>query len=259
MGIIRTNQWLKEDFDHLGIICEKLIPYFNDEDTDAIYRQLVRFGMYKPSRTTWNTYKSMESDKVWNKVQALYQNYRKKWSGPEIPIFVFPIDQVNSFWRKTVKNKSGVSYPDKMFLFLSQLEDKKELEALFIHEYHHVCRLNKLNKYLQDYSLLDSMIIEGLAEYAVYKHCGKKYLADWCNLYSEKQIGYFWNQYLKDHLNSKKTDRIHDALLYGQGRIPRLLGYAAGFSVVQEYYQKHDYAIRQTFSIPAEQLIENDP
>lgn len=259
MGIIRTHRWLNEEFDRLGMICEKLEPYFDDQDAGTIYRQLVRFGMYKPSRATWNTFEGMLKEKVWNKVEKLYHDYRTKWSGPEIPIFIFPIDQGNYFFGKTIKNKSGVSYPNKMFLFLSQSTDLKEIEALFIHEYHHVCRLNKVKGKLEEYSLLDSMIIEGLAEYAVYKHCGKKYLADWCKLYSEKQIRYFWQKYLTDHLQCKKKERIHDELLYGQGWRPNLLGYAAGFSIVNEYYQKHAFSIKQTFSIPSAKLIEKYP
>ncbi|MDF1512080.1 DUF2268 domain-containing putative Zn-dependent protease, partial [Robertmurraya sp. DFI.2.37] len=34
----------------------------------------------------------------------------------------------------------------KCFLFLTPLEDLMELEALFVHEYHHVCRMNKQKK-----------------------------------------------------------------------------------------------------------------
>ncbi len=66
-----------------------------------------------------------------------------------------------------------------MFLFLTPLEDEKELEALIIHEYHHVCRMNKITKPIQEYTLLDSMVMEGLAEYTVENYCGKNYNAKW--------------------------------------------------------------------------------
>jgi uncharacterized protein YjaZ len=256
MGIIETNHWLREEFDKPLHLCEHLIPYFNDQGPREIYHQLTRFGMFKPSRLTWETYQNMEKDKVWQKVGKIYEYYCEKWSGPKIPVFLFPIDQAGGLFRRSVKKKSGVSFPDKMFLFLSDFEDPKELEALFVHEYHHVCRLNKLKKKLGEYTLLDSMIIEGLAEYAVLKHCGQKFLAEWCGMYTEREMNAFWDRFLKDQLTTRKREKVHDDLLYGNGRFPRLLGYAAGFSIVQQYYQKHPYSTKGSFSIPAEQFLK---
>ena len=43
---------------------------------------------------------------------------------------------------------------------------KQELQALFAHEYNHVCRIHIL-KTLDEMTLLDSLILEGLAEDAV--------------------------------------------------------------------------------------------
>lgn len=257
MGIIQTNQWMKKEFNRPVNICERLVPYFHHQNKEQIYRQLLRFGMFKPSRASWNTFEKMAEDRTWNKLKKIYDQYVEKWSGPEVPVFLFPIDQSGGlFFRRSEQNKSGVSFPDKMFLFLSPNLPFKEFEGLFVHEYHHVCRLKKLNKNLKDYTLLDSMIIEGLAEYAVLTYCGKEYLADWCTLYSEKQLTMIWDQYLKDNLTCKKSDKMHDDLLYGNGRIPKLAGYAVGFSIVNQYYQKHPYSIKRSFAMSADQLIK---
>lgn len=256
MGIIHTDQWLQKEFEHPIKICERLIPYFNKLNANTIYHQLLRFGMFKPGGASKNTFEKMKKENTWSKMEKIYHKYRKKWSGPQIPIFLFPIAQGNGFFRRAEKTKSGVSFGDKMFLFLSDYTDEREMEALFVHEYHHVCRIKKLSGNVEDYTLLDSMIIEGLAEYAVLKNCGKKYNASWCSLYSEREIFSIWNRLLKHYSSTKKKEKIHDDILYGNGRFPQLGGYAAGFSIVRDYYQKHPYSAESTFSLPAKKFIE---
>lgn len=255
MGIIQTDLWLQKEFNQPEKVCERLSPYFRKESPKGIYNELVRFGMYKPSRFSRNSYEKMVDDQMWLKMKKIYQSYVEKWSGPEIPVFLFPIDQGGGFFRRANRNKSGVSFSDKMFLFLSPEVDMEEAEALFVHEYHHVCRLNKLKGNVHEYTLLDSIIIEGLAEYAVLKNCGKKYLADWCSMYPEKHIDLFWERFLKKHLSVTKKEKLHDELLYGNGGFPKLAGYAAGFSIVQDYYQKHPYSTKRSFSLSAKNLI----
>jgi uncharacterized protein YjaZ len=255
MGIIRTDQWLEKEFNQPVKVCERLTPYFKDQKGNEVYQQLLQFGMYKPSRASLDAFNKMVNNQAWSKVDKVYKLYVEKWSGPKVPVFIFPIKQNGGLFRKADRNKSGVSFSDKMFLFLSPEVDMDETEALFVHEYHHVCRLNKLKKNIREYTLLDSIIIEGLAEYAVLKNCGKQYLAEWCSMYSKIEIDMFWERFLKDYLSVKKKERLHDELLYGNGRFPKLAGYAAGFSIVQEYYQTHPYSVKRSFTIPAENLI----
>lgn len=256
MSVIRTDQWLQEEFDRPVKICDKLQPYFNGQNANKIYDQLINFGMYRPSRSTWNNLNSMIEEKAWDKVEQLFRKYKNKWNGPDIPVFLFPLEQSGGFFIREEKSKAGVSFPDKMFLFLSQYEDQKEIEALLVHEYHHVCRLNMLNKKLENYTLLDSIIIEGLAEYAVLKNCGREYLASWCRMYTEKELLNFWDKYLKKELVKKKNERGHDELLYGGGRIPKLLGYAAGYNIISKFYEKHNYSTKLSFTIPAARYLK---
>jgi uncharacterized protein YjaZ len=256
MGVINTLDWLEKDFRNPIKICEKLVPYFENQPAIEIYKQLQEFGMYKPSRQTWDTIEIMKVEEAGNLVQRFFDHYKKKWGGPDIPIFLFPLNQSRGFFIRQDKGKSGVTFSDKLFLFLSNMDDHKELEALFVHEYHHACRLNRLKGKMDNYTLLDSIIIEGLAEFSVLKNCGEKYLAHWCTMYTEKEIEKFWDLYLKDNINRRKKEKIHDILLYGHGRIPKLLGYAAGFSLVQRYYKQNDFSTKRSFSIPASKFIK---
>lgn len=257
MGVIRTDKWLEEEFDRPLKICEKLLPAFKGQSASKIYNQLTDFGMYRAARRTKEIFNSLRENGVWEEVERIFQVYKKKWVGPDIPIYLFPIGQNKGFFfRGEEKIKGGVSYPDKMFLFLSNSLRSKELEALFVHEYHHICRLNKQTKRLEDYTLLDSIIIEGLAEYAVLVHCGRSYLADWCTMYTDTELEKLWDKYLHEHLELKKSERKHDELLYGSGRIPKLLGYAVGFKIVENYYQNNTYSTMQSFTIPASEYAK---
>lgn len=256
MGIIRTDQWLKEEFDRPLNICTKLIPFFKSKKKTEIYDELLGYGMYKPTRLTKKFFHYMMEQNMWEKVGDIYLRYRTKWSGPDIPIFLFPMAQTGGFLIRQTSSKSGVSYPDKMFLFIAEIDDVKEIEALFVHEYHHVCRLNKLNKKLEEFTLLDSLIIEGLAEYAVLKNCGPEYLAKWCRMYREKELKILWERFLSDHLNVRKKEKAHDELLYGRGRIPTLLGYAAGYNIVKEYYANNHYSTKLSFQIDASKFVK---
>ncbi|MBV7508526.1 DUF2268 domain-containing protein [Bacillus sp. sid0103] len=256
MGIIRTDQWLMNEFERPVKMCEKLEPFFKKQTSKEIYNQLVNFGMYRPSRSAWIMYDRMKEQNAWDQVEQLFHQYKEKWNGPDIPVFLFPVAQAGGFFFREGKSKAGVSFPDKMFLFLSHCEDLKEIEALLVHEYHHVCRLSLLNKRMEDYTLLDSIIIEGLAEYAVLKNCGSEYLASWCRMYSEKELIMFWDKYIKKQLAKKKNERVHDELLYGKGRLPNLLGYAMGYSIVKHYYESHHYSTKLSFSNPAKKYLD---
>ena len=59
---------------------------------------------------------------------------------------------------------------------------------MFTHEYNHVCRLSKFQKSEEDYVLLDSIILEGLAENAVRERLGEEFLATWTSYYSNEEL-----------------------------------------------------------------------
>ncbi|WP_042455275.1 DUF2268 domain-containing protein [Neobacillus dielmonensis] len=259
MGIVRTDQWLKDNFSRPLKICEKLKPYFSKKSPDEIYNELLHFGMYRPSFGSRNHLNRMLDFKVWDRVELLFNKYKQKWSGPDIPVFLFPLNQRGGLFSwKDDKKKGGVSFADKMFLFLSDHNDEKEIEALLVHEYHHVCRLQKSTKKYEHYTLLDSIIIEGLAEYAVLKHCGDQYLAEWCNRYSEAELNLFWDRFIKDHLTVKKHEKVHDDLLFGGRSVPPLLGYALGYQLVNKFFDNQNYSVIRSFKIPSSQFLDNE-
>ncbi len=257
LGGVKTDEWLEDEFNRPLELCKRLKDSFGGDSPERIYQYLSKFGMYQPNQRTLAGFKELKEWKAWDRLEKIFLKYKKKWQGPDVPIYLFPKKSGGFFLsnRQDIP-KSGVSFNDKVFLFLSPLEDEKELEALFVHEYHHVCRMNKQKKKVKDYTLLDSMILEGLAEHAVVEMVGEKYLANWCKQYSSKEISEVWSQSIKDHLDSNKTTRIHDDLLFGRKKYPPLIGYAVGYELVSKYKQKNRLSIANSFILTSEKIIE---
>jgi uncharacterized protein YjaZ len=250
MGIERTDKWLEQDFYNPENLCRKILSS-EMKEAGRLYRYLLRFGMYRPSKMTMETFEELKKKETWHTAKNIYEHYQKQWKGPDVPVYIFPKSRVRN---EIEPAKSGVSFKDKMFLFLHEIEDRKELEALIIHEYHHVCRLNKIQKPMDDFTLLDSMVIEGLAEFAVTKYCGKDFNAKWTSSYSKKELSYYWKKYMEDYLTIKRTHPLHDRLLYGAGRYPRLLGYALGYQLVMSQKERHTWTIQDSFTLKAEEI-----
>ncbi len=241
MSVEKTDEWLEENFDDPIKICGLFSSISKKEETIKLYNYLVSFGMYEPNWRSKEMFHKLRDEDIWSKVEKIFIKYKKKWSGPDISVYIFPM-------RRLRNQKSGVSFKDKMFLFLTPLLDERELEALIMHEYHHVCRLNKLEKPFNEFTLLDSILMEGFAEFAVSKYCGKNYNAKWTSYYSSDELEYYWKKFLLKNLQAKRTETIHDALLFGRGRFPDLIGYAAGYQLINLLYKKESFTISETFT-----------
>jgi uncharacterized protein YjaZ len=213
--------------------------------------------MYRPNTNQQIVFEALETSQTWEKVQRLYQKYKKKWNGPDIPIYIFPIGSGSGLFHST-QTKSGVSFTDKLFLFLSELEDERELEALFVHEYHHICRLNGLKKPIKEYTLLDSLIMEGLAEDAVHEIVGKEYVAKWCKMLSKENFKFYMEKYLQNHLTLKKGTPKHDQLLFGKGLLPNMLGYTCGYHIIRSFRLENSYSTKETFTMESEKFMNFD-
>ncbi|AND38965.1 DUF2268 domain-containing protein [Cytobacillus oceanisediminis] len=212
------------------------------------------FGMYKPDRFSRNDFKELKEKETWNLAEKIYLKYRKKWGGPKIDVYIFPSAGGGPFSRHS--GKSGVSFANMIFLFLPSDIGEDEIEALFVHEYHHACRINSQKKTLEEFTLLDSIILEGLAEHAVEIHCGKKFRGSWCSRYSKDEIRNFWDKLIKIHLKLKKNERLHQKILYGERPYPPLLGYAAGYEIVRGFREKKSFSTKLSFSAPSEYFVD---
>lgn len=253
VGVILTKDWLQKETNPIKI-CSKLKDYFPPLPAEAIHQHLVRFGMARSIRK--NTVKQMIEKKLWEKVERIYRTLKKEWKGPDIPIFIFPVEASNGILSVDFNGRSGLSFSDKLFLFLSPTVTEKALEAVLMHEYHHVCRLYHHDKDEEEYTLLDTIILEGLAEYVVQERLGEDALTHWMTKYPPSQLRRWWEKWVKDDQNIKPDEEKYIQILYGKGFYPNMLGYALGYEMVKTFYQKNKRAIADTFTISAKTIAQ---
>ncbi|WP_099156854.1 DUF2268 domain-containing protein [Virgibacillus ndiopensis] len=257
MGVIRTDNWLLDSYENPIELCIKLESYFDDVHSSDICNYLSLHGMYRqPSKNGKKLIDSMKKKKVWDIVEIEEQDLQKKWRGPDIPIFIFPSDTTNRKIQQDLNGKSGLAFKDKLFLFVSEVNVEKEIKALFTHEYNHICRLSNHQKDENDYTLLDTIIVEGLAENAVREHVGKEFVASWTAYYTTKQLEYMWNNLLFPNRSLSKKDRNHTNILYGFRRYPKMAGYCVGYYLVKKYMEHNSLTSYDLLSIKTETIAQ---
>jgi uncharacterized protein YjaZ len=245
LGVVNTKKWLSEYGDSPIKLCEKLVKYFNGNSKKEIYEYLYMFGMYKPSMFSKNDQvKQLTESNYWQEVDKLYTSLKVKFKGPDIPIFIFPINQRHSRMMEENKGKSGLAFSDKLFLFLSDNLDATEIKALLTHEYHHVCRLSSINKQEKQMTLLDTIILEGMAEYAVKEECGEEYNAFWTKLYKEEQLKNWYKEIIYPNKDLTRTDLQFQEILYGFKGYPRMLGYSVGYFLINQLLVKKNHSLQ---------------
>lgn len=254
MGVIRTDKWLEESFSDRLKIEENILDTVNMRE-HVLIEVLNRIGLYQPNLKTNKTYQNMKERKAWHRIALYHKKYKKAWDGPDIHIFLFPMaSEVFSLFRSPNKHKSGIAFIDKLFLFISEKVKDKELEALFVHEYHHTTRLESLGGQVK-HRLADSIIMEGLAEFAVSEYCGESYLAPWITNYQTKEIEELITEKFKPNFDIKRSDSLHDKLLFGHGTMPKMAGYAVGYKLVKDYADLHSMKTRDMIGLSTDKII----
>ena len=149
-----------------------------------------------------------------------------------------------------------MAYHDKLLLFISSNSTKNEREALLIHEYHHVCRLNTQKKKIDEYTLKDSCVLEGLAEYTVQHYLGEKFLAPWITRYTKETLQTYIERDFNKLIDTPRKDKIHDQFMYGNKKWPPMIGYCIGYHLVKAYFHEESFSAKTSFSVSSEKIIK---
>ena len=248
MGIIKTNEWLDREFARPLSILEKIqASSFKEATPNQLYRDLQKHGMYQPNNKTKKAYDLLVERDIWRKTERIFTTYKQLWNGPDISIYIFPL---SSAQRRPKETKSGLAFKHSIFLFFDSQISDKEIEAVLIHEYHHVCRLQRLKN--KNTTLLDTMVMEGLAERTVEKYLGSEYLAQWTKLYRHLEFKKFWERYLEGKLLTERSNPLHDRIMLGTHGYPYMLGYWMGYQLVHA----GPFLVKKSFTISSEEIVK---
>jgi uncharacterized protein YjaZ len=251
MSVINTIEWLKDTPNQIDI-CKKLSTYFTDSNETEIAKYLHSFGMFKGKQKLDKWIDIQEKEKIFSFVREEEKKLRMEWNGPNVPIFIFPCDQNNRKIETEYKGRSGLAFKDKLFLFLSLETLKIDIRSLFTHEYHHVCRLAALKKQEAKFTIIDTIILEGLAENAVREKMGVRNVSSWTNFYSDNQCERFLERIIIPQRDVTRENHKFTQLMFGTGLYPKMLGYAVGYYLVKNYMEQSGKTAKELLGTPAE-------
>ncbi len=254
MSVIRTDKWLVDLYEQPIKICEKMKEYFEGAQAYEIYDYLSLHGMYHPLKNGAEQVRRLQENKVWEIVQDEEERLRRLWEGSNVPVFIFPSDTTNRKIIIDFNGKLGIAFIDKLFLFISIDTSEKEIRSLFTHEYNHVCRLFKYQKSEKDYILLDTIILEGLAENAVRERFGEEFTATWTSYYTTDELEKMWNNLVHPNRNILKADRKHQDILYGLYSYPKMAGYSVGYYLVKKYIEANNLTSYDLLNTPSDKI-----
>ncbi|SHM71305.1 DUF2268 domain-containing protein [Gracilibacillus kekensis] len=241
---------------HLSAICEPLSSFFPEVTPGNIQDHLLRHGLFSPVTSATFINEWLNKD-YYSTVNNLYQRCKRAWEGPSTNIFILPSNEDIRELKAWFNSNAGLSYPDKLFLFLSSTASTKEIAALFIHEYSHTCRLHHFPKEEFNYTLLDAVILEGIAEWLVRKKIGKSYGNKRIEYLSDEALSELWERWIKPHQKIKRMNYKHDLLMYGSKGIPKNIGYIIGYNIVLRYMEKNKKSPRALLRVENEEFISD--
>ncbi|MGG0643008.1 DUF2268 domain-containing protein [Sporosarcina gallistercoris] len=259
MAVMKTNEWLTEHYQNPIELCSKLKPLFPGVSAKEIVDYFRLHGMYLEHTTSgFSLVETMIQNNIWTIVEKEHRALQKKWKGPDVPIIILPSNTTDKKLMKETNGKAGLAFADKLFLFAPATISEQELKALLIHEYNHVCRLWHTKKDEKSYTLLDSIILEGLAEHAVRERLGEAYTASWTKLHSKGKLEKIWRKIISPQKELLKSHPLHNQYLFGWNGHPRMAGYCVGYYLVGSYLNTNGVCISDILSVNAE-VISNPP
>lgn len=266
--MIQTNKWLqnytanktkeihKNFVVHMDTLCDPLVAYFTDTDAQTIQWHLLQHGLFYPDPHDKHIILAMIKHDYWRLVEEQFVSLKQRWQGPDVPLLLFPSDFTNNRLQEEFSGLSGLSYPDKVFLFITDDTPSKKLEALLTHEYSHVYRMQYNPLKEKVLTLSDAIVLEGIAEIAVKKLVGNTYLSKATSIYTKEEAQFYWNEWIKPNQHLVKTNVQHDRLMYGGDEIPKWAGYNVGFHLVENYMEKNKIPLLELLQTPTDTIIE---
>ncbi|MBD1383042.1 DUF2268 domain-containing protein [Metabacillus arenae] len=256
MSVLPTNNWLKTA-DRREDLLKKIYRYFPDRGEREVNHTLTSFGMFKTMNNVSDWLARAEEQGYWKTVKLEERRLIKEWDGPDTTVFILPNDHTNSVIQKEYNGKAGLAFHDKLFLFLSKDCKKKDIQAIITHEYNHVCRLARDPKDEKDYTLIDTIILEGMAENAVRVRLGEESVSPWASAYSDKQLTYFYKEIILPNDQLTRAERRFPQVMFGTGFYPKMVGYAVGYYIVKNFMKKEGATIKSLLTTKSEEIINS--
>ncbi|KFM89338.1 hypothetical protein DJ88_1371 [Bacillus paralicheniformis] len=119
VSIEKTNEWMKKA-SSMKELAERLLHYFKGSSKSAsrsLIEHLQAHGMFRFWPDALQTMASLEKNDIFQAVEQEERILQMRWNGPDVPIFILPVDERNRKIRVEFGSKSGLAFSDKLFCF----------------------------------------------------------------------------------------------------------------------------------------------
>ncbi|MFI8684592.1 DUF2268 domain-containing putative Zn-dependent protease [Rossellomorea sp. NPDC077527] len=180
-------------------------------------------------------------------------------SDKSIQLELFMLDEHDSF----VKDKLGgvsafTDWNGKMcFIVEANQGVKNTLKSVVYHEYHHHWRMSKLKGTEREETLLDRLVLEGLAEHFVRYELGVHFLGPYRDVLSIKEARDLWNSTFRHHIH--KQGEITNSYMFGnkEMNLPFWSGYSLGYHLIEWYMDEHrEWTMEELTLLPSKSFIK---
>lgn len=155
---------------------------------------------------------------------------------------LFILDEQDQFVREKLGGVSAFTdWSGKMFFaVLPDAQVRSTLRSVINHEYHHHWRTHALTITEQNQTLMDRLILEGLAEHFGKVRLGDAYLGPYKDALTEKQAKDLWESTYKSCRN--QLGERTDVYMFGskEESLPLWCGYSLGYYLVKWYLEKNE-------------------
>lgn len=192
-------------------------------------------------------------------IQSELDRLQEKYpSGKPIKFELFVLDENDDFVKDKLGGVSAFTDWDGKMCFVVYPDEKVRftLKSVIAHEYHHHWRMSRLRMNEEGETLLDRLVLEGLAEHFVRIELGESYLGPMMDALSEKEARSLWKKKYRAHLYDKGSST--DFYLFGDDDlgIPFWAGYSLGYYLVKWFIERYSsISIEELTLYPSEKYI----
>ncbi|MGV3489385.1 MAG: DUF2268 domain-containing putative Zn-dependent protease [Tuberibacillus sp.] len=157
-------------------------------------------------------------------------------------VFLYPLDENDTYGRENLGGVSAFADYDGTLTFIVYPEKDvfKVLSSVITHEFHHFWRMGHLGITEENETLLDKLVLEGLAEHFVGKVLGTDRQGPYIRALTPDQAKILWKSAFYNQLELK-GDATNLYMFGGKSDLPMWAGYSMGYHLVQWFHERHSH------------------
>ncbi|UTR15362.1 DUF2268 domain-containing protein [Salipaludibacillus sp. LMS25] len=211
-----------------------------EKSLDEWFRFLYEQGLLpveKETKKAWFDWHKRVNKK---ELERFIKKMKTIFQGPDTDIIIFPLNMKHGIILEELDGKNGIAFPGFILAFWKETLPEIDQKALLLHEYHHASRLFHRGENERSISLLESMIMEGLAEWEVANHLGEDHMAPWAKNYDRNMLLVWWKKVYHQYILLQGRHTYKSLLFGGERHIPPLTGYKLGYDIVKTHLSNNE-------------------